>query len=74
VPKSQTVTRELTLEDQRFEYALDEFLSNRDEYCSNSELFGKKDPLIRFLSDANPLQDSRARFSHDKTRSYQAHK
>ena len=42
VPKSQTVTRELTLEDMRFEFALDKFLSNRDLYCSNNPLFGKK--------------------------------
>jgi chitinase len=74
VPKSQTVTRELTLEDKRFEYALREFLSNRNGYCSNNELFGRKNFLDGVLFDANLPQDPTVTSSHDKIRLYQAHR
>jgi chitinase len=48
-PKSQTVTKELTLEDTRFTAALDMFLGNRDGYCSD-DLGSSKEHIIRFLS------------------------
>lgn len=42
----QTITTELTLEDQRFEAALELFLGDREGYCSNPGPFGKSPQLV----------------------------
>lgn len=65
------------MEDKRFEYALEKFLSNRDGYCGNNELFGRSsylDGLDVAPFNANSLQDLTVTSSHDRTRLHQAHR
>ncbi|KAM0689192.1 hypothetical protein Q7P36_011269 [Cladosporium allicinum] len=65
---ASTVTGELTLEDKRFEYALDKFLSNRDLCCSNNPLFGsngnifaRQDPFLPSSQIVNDVREFIAR-------------
>jgi chitinase len=68
---SQTVTKELTLENLRFRAALETFLSDREGYCSNDQLFGKT-PLSDALNHSDTIQGPMATYSHDKIRSCRA--